>query len=81
MKKKGDYTLYIGDETIGRKIKSIEWKKVNHGSKGGKPLKVFELKYKSAHGEYYDAHIGVIFNFKLEDNITNEVFEYKIKSK
>ena len=76
--RRGDYTLYIDNETEGRKITFIEWEKVDSGIQGNQQLKTFYIKYESAHypGEY--KRIGVIYNFKLINGVTGEITEYKI---
>ena len=69
-KRTGDYTLNIGSDR-GYKINSIEWATKTFG-----PHKTFELRTKSAHGEFYDKHIGMVSSFELVNNKTGKKFKF-----
>ena len=75
MKKTGDYTLQLAPkagqkEGDSYRIKSIVWEK----STGALPC--FNIKTVSAHGEYYDLDIGMVFRFTLRNNKTGKSKTY-----
>ena len=74
----GDYTLYIGGESSGRKTNFIEYKEERSGTAGGKPIKTYYIKYASNRfpGEY--EYIGIINSFILRDNAAGIKTEYRI---
>ena len=74
----GDYYLYIGGESDGRKISFIEWEEENTGTQYGKPIKTYRVKFKSAHYPDTNRYIAVIWEFILKNNTTGEQIKYKI---
>ena len=81
MRKTGDYTLFIGDESTGRKITEIEYRKENSGMSGGKAFKTYFIKYKSFHYPDSYKYYGMVFDFILRDNRTRKMIKYEIGSK
>lgn len=80
MKRTGDYTVIFpkmqGEAADScHRVTSVEWEKIRNGSQGDTPLFTFELRTKSAHGDYYNGRFHTR-SFSLKNNSTGKITKH-----